>query len=224
MCTPCVPLLACGLVAGCASQGQRPTVQSTGEAVQSGVSQTAGGVQTAVTQTASGVGGAVSAPLHDFNIVKENVPAVLLRARDNPYATAGVNECADILKEMGELDLALGPDLDTPRDVAHKTVYTNGASMAAEVALDAVKDTAEGVIPMKSWVRKLSGAEKNDKRVRQAVLAGEIRRAFLKGLGVMHDCRWPAAPLSFEPKGAAPPLAAPVPPPPPPPAVQPKTP
>jgi hypothetical protein len=76
------------------------------------------------------------------------------------------------------------------------------------VAVSLVKDTAEGVIPMKSWVRKLSGAEKNDKRVRQAVLAGEIRRAFLKGLGVMHDCRWPAAPLSFEPKGAPAPTSA----------------
>jgi len=75
--------------------------------------------------------------------------------------------------------------------------------MAAQAALDAVKDTAEGVIPMKTWVRKLSGAASADIRAHRAIAAGMARRSFLKGLGVMHNCAWPAAPLSFEPRKSA---------------------
>ena len=188
------------LLHACAANQTVEVAKSTGAVVESGVSQTAGGVSSAVTQTANGVGGAVTAPLHDFNLVKEAIPDVLLKARDDPYALAGLDNCPALLSNIADLDLALGPDIDTPRDLGRKTAYTTSASTAAEMALDAVKDTAEGVIPMKSWVRKLSGAEKNDKRIRQAIDAGHIRRAFLKGLGVMYNCTWPAAPLNFEPR------------------------
>ena len=102
----------------------------------------------------------------------------------------------------------------------HQDAYGKGASFAAQAALDAVKDTAEGVIPMKTWVRKLSGADQADKRAHRAINAGMVRRAFLKGLGVMHNCSWPAAPLSFEPNRttlAQPPAAKPTEPPPAPP-------
>jgi hypothetical protein len=107
--------------------------------------------------------------------------------------------CADLLAEVGALDVVLGPDVDTPSEAQHKDAYDKSASFAAQAALDAVKDTAEGVIPMKSWVRKLSGAEHADKRAKRAILAGTVRRSFLKGIGVMRNCTWPAAPLSFEP-------------------------
>jgi stage V sporulation protein SpoVS len=47
---------------------------------------------------------------------------------------------------------------------------------------------------MRSWVRKLSGAEKNADEVRQAVLAGSVRRGYLKGVGLQLGCQPPAAP------------------------------
>ncbi len=152
-----------------------------------------------VSDTANGVGGAVQAPLRDFNLMRDAVPAALLRAQQNPYDTAGLDTCPALLIAVGELDVALGPDLDTPSESHHQDAYNKSASYAAQAALDAVKDTAEGVIPMKTWVRKLSGAEKADKQARKAIAAGLARRAFIKGLGVMHNCAWPAAPLSFEP-------------------------
>ena len=162
-----------------------------------------------VSQTTAGVGGAVQAPLRDFNIMQEAIPAQLQRALANPYEIHGLESCEALLSAVGELDIVLGPDLDTPRESRRKDMYDKGASMAAQAALDAVKDTAEGVIPMKTWVRKLSGAASADIRAHRAIAAGMARRSFLKGLGVMHNCAWPAAPLSFEPRKPA--LAAPQP-------------
>lgn len=207
---PCVALLLCvfGLSAlgGCAMKGP-PDVAARSSAA----------VSDTVSQTTAGVGGAVQAPLRDFNLMQDAIPASLQRAQANPYDIHGLESCESLLSAVGELDVVLGPDIDTPRESKRKDVYDKGASIAAQAALDAVKDTAEGVIPMKTWVRKLSGAASADIRAHRAIAAGMARRSFLKGLGVMHNCAWPAAPLSFEPRksgqatpqplGAAQPLA-----------------
>jgi len=181
------------LLGGCASGAARPTEIA---------ARSSGAVGSTVTQTATEVGGAVQAPLRDFNLMHDTIPAALLRAQQNPYDIAGLDNCPALLVAVGDLDVALGPDIDTPSENHHQDAYNKSASYAAQAALDAVKDTAEGVIPMKTWVRKLSGAEKADKQARRAIAAGIARRAFLKGLGVMHNCAWPAAPLSFEPAPA----------------------
>jgi hypothetical protein len=165
-----------------------------------------------VSQTTAGVGGAVQAPLRDFNLFQDAIPVPLQRAIAHPYDSQGLETCEALLSAVGELDVVLGPDLDTPQETKHKDLYDKGASLAAQAALDAVKDTAEGVVPMKTWVRKLSGAASADIRARRAITAGMVRRSFLKGLGEMHNCAWPAAPLSFEPRKSAqvspPPAAA----------------
>jgi hypothetical protein len=43
-------------------------------------------------------------------------------------------------------------------------------------------------------VRKLSGADEQQKRMRAAVAADAVRRAYLKGLGEQLDCPPPATP------------------------------
>ena len=177
---------------GCAMKGP-PDVAARGSAA----------VSDTVSQTTAGVGGAVQAPLRDFNLMQDAIPAALQRAIVNPYDSHGLDTCESLLSAVGELDVVLGPDLDTPRESKRKDMYDKGASMAAQAALDAVKDTAEGVIPMKTGVRKLSGAARADVRAHRAIAAGMARRSFLKGLGVMHNCAWPAAPLSFEPRKSA---------------------
>ncbi len=178
------------VISACAEQTRAPREVAT---------RSTGAVGDTMNQTANGVGGAVRAPLRDFNLMHEVIPASLIKAETNPYDTDGMISCEALLTEVGELDVALGPDVDTPSEAKHKDAYDKSASFAAQAALDAVKDTAEGVIPMKSWVRKLSGADNADRRAKQAILAGTTRRAFLKGIGVMRNCTWPAAPLSFEP-------------------------
>ena len=62
-----------------------------------------------------------------------------------------------------------------------------------------VKSTAEALIPLRNWVRKLSGAEQASRQVTRAIAAGIVRRAYLKGLGQAKGCPPPAAPALAAP-------------------------
>ena len=63
-------------------------------------------------------------------------------------------------------------------------------------ANDDMRSAAEGVIPFRGWVRKLSGAERYSRDVAAAIAAGTIRRAYLKGIAQAGGCTAPAAPRS----------------------------
>jgi len=70
---------------------------------------------------------------------------------------------------------------------------------AADATLDAIRDTATDFIPLRSWVRRLSGAEQRSREVLAAIQAGRLRRAYLKGVGMQRNCAPPAAPSWFQP-------------------------
>jgi hypothetical protein len=69
-----------------------------------------------------------------------------------------------------------------------------GKGMAGDAALSALAGAASDLIPMRGWVRKLTGAEKHDRLVQSAAAAGAIRRGYLKGLGEARGCDPPATP------------------------------
>lgn len=52
----------------------------------------------------------------------------------------------------------------------------------ARPVLGVVASTITDVIPMRGWVRRLTGAERHDQMVRDAIKAGFVRRGYLKGL------------------------------------------
>ena len=154
-----------------------------------------------------GVGGAMEAPFKDFGLMRDQIPAVLKRAAAGPYDRGGLDTCQALTEEVAALDLALGPDLDTPDVEKTSDMYVRGAALAGDAALDAMRSAAVGYIPMRSVIRKVSGAEKLEKRTKKAILAGSVRRGFLKAIGMERGCGWPAAPLGTE---ARPPATAPV--------------
>lgn len=136
------------------------------------------------------VQGAASAPLRDLNVVRSKVPAVLLQALEDPYARPPRSfKCAALIALVRPLDQALGPDIDRlpPGD---ENLMDRGRS----TALGAAADLASDAIPFRGWVRKLSGAEAHDKLVQSAIVAGNVRRAYLKGLGEAKGCLPPATP------------------------------
>lgn len=184
----CLVFILCGVAAaaGCASDG--------GERSQL-MGKSRGAAVSAVGQTYRGMGQAATAPLRDLNLMREEIPVVLLAAMDSPYQTRTAPDCPSIAAEVAALDLALGPDLDTPGEDRRQDLYRIGAEEAADAALDAVRDVAEGVVPVRSWVRRLSGARRAEKQVQKAIYAGSIRRAFLKGVGEHRGCPYPARPL-----------------------------
>jgi len=144
--------------------------------------------------TGAKVGGAVAAPLQDVNLIRKKIPPVLLDAVDAPYALPRPISCKIIEAQVRPLDVALGPDIDQPKPEPPSKTRRDEA-MAGDAAIDTIKGTAESVIPLRGFVRMLSGAERHDKQVQAAVLAGEVRRAYLKGLGLERRCPTPGAPL-----------------------------
>lgn len=152
------------------------------------------GCATSLDKPAGGVGDAVATPLADLHLVRQRIPEVLLAARAAPYAPPARESCPAIAAEVRALDAVLGPDLDTPERADDPSLVARGTSMAGDTTLGAVRHTAEGVIPFRGWVRKLSGAERASREVAAAIAAGAARRSFLKGLGTARGCAPPAAP------------------------------
>jgi len=138
--------------------------------------------------------GAATTPLSDLNLVHDKIPAVLLAAQKAPYAPPADPTCAGLKAEIGLLDAALGADLDAPHHATDRNLLEKGQAEVEQAAVGAVRSAAEALIPYRSWVRKLTGAERFSRQVTTAVGAGIVRRAYLKGLGQAQGCGAPAAP------------------------------
>jgi hypothetical protein len=141
-------------------------------------------------KTVSRMGSAAASPLNDLGIKKEEIPAVLEKAKENPYRMPAGRSCIAIAVEIRELDQALGPDYDTPVAENKESLMDKASDVAEDQAVGAVQRTAEGLIPFRSWIRKLSGAERHSKHVSACITAGSVRRAFLKGLAASRHCAW----------------------------------
>jgi hypothetical protein len=138
---------------------------------------------------------AVGAPLTDLNLLRAKIPKALGDAKKNPYLSPKEPTCAGLSTEVQLLDEALGPDLDAPQSAEDPSLIERGTAAAGDAAIGALKGAAEGLLPYRGWVRKLSGAERHSKEVAAAIAAGGVRRAYLKGLGQAQGCQAPAAPL-----------------------------
>jgi hypothetical protein len=140
------------------------------------------------TNNSDKVASAAVTPLNDLNLVQAPIPETLQVAQQAPYALPSNLACAALAAEIHKLDEVLGADLDTPATEANRGLIERGNETAQGAAVGALQRTAEGVIPFRGWVRKLSGAERYSNRVAAAIAAGTVRRAFLKGLRAAHKC------------------------------------
>lgn len=133
------------------------------------------------------VGQAATTPLQDLNVVRADIPPVLVAAQKSPYALPAERACSALADDVRALDAVLGADLDTLSTERNPSLIERGAG-------DALRNAAEGVIPFRGWVRRLSGAERYSREVAAAIAAGTVRRAYLKGFGQSAGCAVPAAP------------------------------
>ena len=122
-------------------------------------------------------------PLEDFNIHSKEIPEILVQAVENPYDLAGMRDCNDFVSEIATLDNTLGPDFDIPQK-------EGGRISAGRVA----KSLVGSLIPFRSIVREVTGANKRKNAFELAVTAGMVRRAYLKGVGETRGCSYPARP------------------------------
>ncbi len=145
-------------------------------------------------KTGTQVAGMVATPLNDLNIVHAEIPPVLQAAAKSPYGAPTSGQCSALSSDVQALDAALGPDVDAPPAVAQAGLVERGVDAVGGAAMGTLQTAADGVLPFRTWVRKLTGAERYSKQVAAAISAGSIRRAYLKGLGKAAGCEAPAAP------------------------------
>ncbi len=149
------------------------------------LSTAAASAQEDVTDSTPSVGDVAMTPISDLNLRKDPIPAVLLHARQDPYRNANVSTCFDVRREVGDLDAVLGDDFDT------------AAPDQREMTPTGVAQTVIGFfIPFRGIIREVSGANSHEYHFREAIAAGLMRRAYLKGKGEEMGCRYPAAPAS----------------------------
>ena len=139
------------------------------------------------------LGQAMMQPFTDFNIARDPIPAPLATAAEAPYAGPDDPSCAALAARVAELDATLGPDLDAGDDA-------DGDRQAASMAAGALRSLTTGWIPFRGVLRSLTGAEAHARKAREAILAGAVRRAYLKGYGAHAGCSPPAAPLASRPR------------------------
>ena len=147
-------------------------------------------VKTTAEANRESVAGAAKAPLRDLNVIRTQVPDVLVRALADPYERPATKKCQDLVALLGPLNDALGADIDLPPTEEERTAMER----ARPTALGAAAGLASDVIPFRGVVRQLSGAAKHDEYVQAAIVAGFSRRAYLKGLGEARGCKPPATP------------------------------
>lgn len=138
--------------------------------------------QTAVSEEKVTAGDVVTKPLSDFNIKKDEVPDILVAARNKPYDVTGLKKCPAIAAEVAKLDAVLGDDIDVARDDGNSTIKMGNIA----------KSLVGSLIPFGGVIREISGANAQQRKWNEAIYAGSVRRAFLKGVGEQRGCKYPA--------------------------------
>lgn len=145
------------------------------------------------------LGDALTQPLRDLSILRPETPEILQRAVTSPYADGptlanGALDCAGVDGEIESLDLALGEDL--AGSAGSLSLMAQARSAAGNAMVDAVGDFVQ--LPYRSVIRRITGAHRRDRERRDAVQAGVVRRAFLKGLSA-RECTAPLDISAIEP-------------------------
>jgi len=128
-------------------------------------------------------------PLSDLNVIHQKIPPILQDAVANPYAPLKRVTCRTLTAEINRLYGALGRDFDDPLPPKDPNVTHSGGT-----GLRLMHNAAQWLIPYDGFIRTLSGAQRRDQRVLDAINAGDTRRAYLKGLGEARRCPAPASP------------------------------
>jgi hypothetical protein len=135
--------------------------------------------------TRRGVSGAAAIPLRDVGLIRPEIP-LLLRNLQYPYSTATLIDCTAVAREIGALDGVLGPESYQPGP--NRNAWDRSGDFVEEQTIEAAENTAEDLIPFRSWVRRISGASRAEREALRAVANGQQRRTFLRGYGASLGC------------------------------------
>lgn len=134
-----------------------------------------------VEQVLDGAGNAVERPLKDLGIVPIKAPADLTAIMNKPYDLGRRPTCASLRAEIVRMNGLLGPDVDE--------VKGDGKRTAAEKVAGGLEGLTGGIIPGQGLIREVTGANAAARRRAAAILAGNLRRAYAKGMARARGCR-----------------------------------
>lgn len=146
--------------------------------------------KTVVTDESVSARDVAATPIQDLNLDKDEIPPLLIEAQEDPYGTTGLRTCRNYAAAIGELDAYLGADFDVI-EMEKRKLSVGGVAQSVVGAF----------IPFRGVIREISGANKHEEQLRDAILAGMMRRAFLKGMGLKLGCAYPARPADEATKG-----------------------
>lgn len=124
-------------------------------------------------------------PITDLNIDQKKIPVLLLDAEKDPYSRSGLHSCTSMKAAVSALDDILGPDIDLPQQERDRI-------SAGRVA----KMVVSSFIPFRGIIREVSGAREHEAEIQIAIQAGIARRSFIKGMGAVRGCAYPASPAT----------------------------
>ncbi len=134
--------------------------------------------------------GAATRPLRDLNLIKPKIAPDLEEIMARPYAIGGLRTCRQLNDEARRMTALVGPDVDDP-SLAQK----DGAS-PAERLLDSAEGLTGSLIPGQGIIRELTGAKKAARHTAAARLAGQLRRAHVRGVMKARGCRYTPPPAA----------------------------
>ncbi|QGP79781.1 hypothetical protein [Sphingobium sp. CAP-1] len=120
-------------------------------------------------------------PARDVGLDKDEIPPVLLKAVENPYASPPSRTCKGLKASLGELNAVLGEDFT----VGAKANENRTGKIAEAVG----KTVVNSLIPFRGLVREISGAAPAERRLQAAVTAGIARRGYLRGIAGAKGCK-----------------------------------
>lgn len=132
-------------------------------------------------ETFKKAGNIASQPVRDIGLDKDEIPPVLLKAVENPYAPPPSRSCKGLKASLAELNAVLGED------------FTVGAkaneNRAGKIAEAVGKTIVNSLIPFRGLVREISGAAPQERRLQAAITAGIARRGYLRGMATSKGCK-----------------------------------
>jgi hypothetical protein len=108
------------------------------------------------------------------------VPQYLKDVKADPYKAPAAPACQSVPAEIQQINDLIGPDLDAAADNKDKSLVARGEGVA------------RSLVPYRGVVRFVTGANKKDDELREAIMAGYARRGFLRGVELNLKCNQPA--------------------------------
>jgi hypothetical protein len=113
-----------------------------------------------------------------------DVPQLLKDIKADPYKAPGNPVCDTVPLEIREISDLIGPDLDAQATSDDRSLASRGA------------DVARGLVPYRGVVRFVTGANKKDEELHEAIMAGYARRGFLRGVQMNLKCHPEPTPVA----------------------------